>query len=190
MHPGFFGWWKKGCGPSAHGPEDHASHGRGCGPGHHHHWHGGGDGAFAGWHGGPPWGRGHGPGGGHGPHHGPPEHDEGGGFGVKRPLRFLAWKLELEEEQVKKLATILDDLKTERAQASVDNRRSIAGFAEAVESATFDEAKAKGAGDTRVMSAERLRDAVVQALSKIHAILDDEQRKRLAYLLRTGTLSI
>ncbi len=39
-------------------------------------------------------------------------------------------------------------------------------------------------------SAERLREAVFQALSKIHAILDDEQRKKLAYLLRTGTLSI
>lgn len=134
------------------------------------------------WHGGPPpWaGRGHGPG----------DHDDGGGFGVKRPLRFLAWKLELEEEQVKKLATILDELKTERAQASVDNRRSIGAFADAVEGDAFDAEKAKTGGDTRVTSAQRLRDAVIQALSKMHAILDDEQRKKLAYLLRTGTLSI
>lgn len=129
-------------------------------------------------HGGPPWGR------------GPGDPDDGGGFGVKRPLRFLAWKLELEEEQVAKLATILDELKTERAQASVDNRRSIGAFADAVEGGTFDEEKAKAGGDTRVKSAERLREAVFQALSKIHAILDDEQRKKLAYLLRTGTLSI
>lgn len=133
------------------------------------------------WHGGPPWGgRGHGHGDG----------EEGGGFGVKRPLRFLAWKLELEEEQVKKLATILDELKTERAQASVDNRRSIGAFADAVEGDSFDADKANTGGETRVKSAERLRDAVVQALSKMHAILDDEQRKKLAYLLRTGTLSI
>jgi Spy/CpxP family protein refolding chaperone len=169
MHPGFFGWYKRGCGPSSEGCSYAGWRG---------HGHGGG---------GPPWahGRGHGHGGG-----GPPDFDDGGGFGVKRPLRFLAWKLELEEEQVGKLAVILDELKTERAQASVDNRRSIAAFADAVESAPFDETKAKEAGDARVRSAEKLRDAVVGALGKIHAILDDEQRKRLAYLLRTGTLSV
>ena len=91
---------------------------------------------------------------------------------------------------MKKLATILDDLKTERAQASVDNRRSIGAFADAVEGGTFDEEKAKAGGDTRVKSAEALRDAVVRALGKLHELLDEEQRKRLAYLLRTGTLSI
>jgi hypothetical protein len=189
MYPGFFSWWKKGCGPSSCGPGEHAGHG-GCGPGRGWHGHGhgghGGHGHFGSWHGGPPWGRGHGH---HGGHHGPSE-DDGGGFGVKRPLRFLAWKLELEEEQVKKLASILDELKIERAQASVDNRRSIGAFADAVEGSTFDEDKAKGGGDTRVKTAERLRDAVVAALGKMHGILDDEQRKRLAYLLRTGTLSI
>jgi len=41
-----------------------------------------------------------------------------------------------------------------------------------------------------VKSAERLRDAVTKALSKIHALLEDEQRKRLAYLIRTGVLSL
>src|SRR5262245_8462388 len=45
----------------------------------------------------------------------------GGGFGVRRPLRFLAHKLELDEQQVVQLARILDELKTERAQAAVDD---------------------------------------------------------------------
>ena len=54
--------------------------------------------------------------------------DEGGGwpggpFGVRRPLRFLAYKLDLDEAQTAELAAILDDLKTERAQAAVDQRR-------------------------------------------------------------------
>ena len=56
--------------------------------------------------------------------------------------------------------------------------------------ATFDTAKAKDAGDVRVKSAERVRDAVVVALGKIHEVLDAEQREKLAYLLRTGTLQI
>src|SRR5262249_54332211 len=36
-----------------------------------------------------------------------------GGFGVKRPLRFLAYKLDLTEHQITELAAILDELKTE-----------------------------------------------------------------------------
>lgn len=185
MHPGFFGWWKRGngCGNS-HGPEAHGAEASECGP------RDCGPGGFRGHRGG--WGPGHG--GGHGgPHHGgPPDWGggDGGGFGVRRPLRFLAWKLELEEEQVGKLAVILDELKTERAQAAVDERRSITGFAEAVGGDTFDADKAREAGDNRVKSAERLRDAVVRALTGIHEILDAEQRKRLAYLLRTGALTI
>lgn len=118
--------------------------------------------------------------------------DDGGGwnFGVRRPLRFLAHKLELDEPQVAALAKILDELKTERAQAEVDRRRTVAAFADALGGTTFDEARAKEGGALRVQSAERLRDAVVGALGKIHALLDDDQRGRLAYLIRTGTLSL
>jgi hypothetical protein len=36
-----------------------------------------------------------------------------GAFGVRRPLRFLAYKLQLEESQVAELAKILDDVKTD-----------------------------------------------------------------------------
>src|SRR5262245_26438260 len=117
-----------------------------------------------------------------------PEGAGGGGFGVRRPLRFLAYKLDLDEEQVRGLARILDDLKTERAQAEVDRRRTVAAFADAVAGDTFDLATAGSGGDLRVKSAERLRDAVLKALQQIHAVLNPEQRARLAYLIRTGTL--
>jgi Spy/CpxP family protein refolding chaperone len=109
---------------------------------------------------------------------------------VRRPLRFLGWKLELEEEQLAELAKILDDLKTERAQAAVDNRRTLSAFADAIAGEAFDEQKATEAGALRVQSAERLRDAVVNALRRIHAVLDREQRDRLAYLVRTGALTL
>lgn len=114
----------------------------------------------------------------------------GGGFGVRRPLRFLAYKLELDERQVAEIARTLNELKTERAQAEVDRRRTIAAFADAVAGETFDAAKAGEGGALRVASAERLRDAVVKALQQIHAVLDGDQRSRLAYLIRTGTLVI
>jgi Spy/CpxP family protein refolding chaperone len=182
MHPGFAYWWRArgrhgvgGCGDSC-GAEAHSEAHAG-GPGHHgRHGH----------HGPPPWvaAAAH--------FAGFDDGDFGGGgsFGVRRPLRFLAHKLELSEEQVAALAGILDDLKTERAQGAVDHRRTTAAFADAMGGATFDESKVSEAADARVKSAERLRGAVVKALARIHALLDAEQRAKLAYLLRTGTLAI
>ena len=112
------------------------------------------------------------------------------GLGVRRPLRFLAFKLELDEKQVGELAKILADLKTERAQAEVDGRRTLASFADALGREQFDETAAQQAAQLRVATAERLRDAVVQALKRLHTMLDPEQRERLAYLIRTGTLAL
>jgi Spy/CpxP family protein refolding chaperone len=114
----------------------------------------------------------------------------GGGFGVRRPLRFLAHQLGLDERQVADLARVLDELKTERAQAEVDRRRTVSALADAVAGDAFDAARAAEGGDLRVQSAGRLRDAVLKALQGMHAILNREQRTRLAYLIRTGTLSI
>jgi len=176
MHPGFAYWWRArsrhgACGDSGScGPEAHTG-----GPGHGHH-------------GPPPWAAAaaaHFGGGGF------DDGDFGGGsFGVRRPLRFLAHKLELNEEQVAELARILDDLKTERAQGAVDHRRTTATFADAIGAEAFDEAKVAEAADARVKSADRLRVAVVKALGRIHKLLDAEQRAKLAYLLRTGALAI
>ena len=167
MHPAMVSWWRArhaGCEDS------------GCGPGSGaRQWAGG-------------YGRG-GHGGG-GPEEGEGEGFGGGAFGVRRPLRFLAYKLELDERQVAELAKILDELKTERAQAEVDRRRSLSAFADAVAGDTFDDGKAKQAAGARVATAERLRDAVTSALGRLHALLEKDQRERLAYLIRTGVLTL
>ena len=167
MHPAMVSWWRarhEGCEDS------------GCGPGSGaRQWAGG-------------YGRGGGGGG--GPEEGEGEGFGGGAFGVRRPLRFLAYKLELDERQVAELARILDELKTERAQAEVDRRRSLSAFADAVAGDTFDDGKAKQAAGARVTTAERLRDAVTSALGRLHALLAKDQRERLAYLIRTGVLSL
>jgi len=132
------------------------------------------------------------------PRHGHPGHpghqhhddDGAGAFGVRRPLRFLAHKLDLDEKQVTVLARILDELKTERAQAAVDDRRSLAEFADAVSGEAFDAAKAASGGERRVQTATRMREAVVKALGEIHALLNADQRERLGYMLRTGILAV
>ena len=130
--------------------------------------------------------------------HGQGQHDDvpegqagfGGGWGVRRPLRFLAHKLDLDQKQIGELARILDELKIERAQAEVDDRRARAEFADAVHGETFDAGKAGAAGERRVQSAAKLRDALTAALRGIHALLRPEQRERFAYLVRTGTLGL
>ena len=176
MHPGFAFWHARRHGGSC-GHEGHEARAE----------HGGHEGR--GWRG--HWGRHeHGHEGHHAGHAGDDGDFGGGAFGVRRPLRFLAYKLDLSEEQVAKFARVLDDLKTERAQAAVDHRRTTAAFADAVAGESFDATSVTDAATSRVKSAERLRDAVVQALAKIHAVLDPSQREKLAYLLRTGALSM
>ena len=121
-------------------------------------------------------------------HHHFPGFSQSPGLGVRRPLRFLAWKLQLDESQVKQLAAILDQLKIERAQAEVDDRRAVSLLAEAAEGEAFERAKADEAAALRTKSAERVQRMVVESLGRLHALLNPDQRTRLAYLLRTGSL--
>jgi Spy/CpxP family protein refolding chaperone len=114
----------------------------------------------------------------------------GGPFGVRRPLRFLAFKLGLDDAQTAEFAAVLDDLKTERAQAAVDHRRMTSAVADLFSAATFDPARVAEAGAARVKSATRLADAQAKALARVHAMLKDDQRKTFAYLLRTGVVAI
>lgn len=170
MYPGLIFWWNK-----THGQQDHRGQHEGA-------WASCGAGAA-----GPGWGsqrqafaaaEGCG------------SDSLGSAFGVRRPLRFLAFKLQLNESQVAELARILNELKTERAQADVDDRRALAGLADAIAGATFEEARATQAAAQRVASTQRLQDTVVKALGRIHALLNSEQRANLAYLIRTGTLTL
>jgi Spy/CpxP family protein refolding chaperone len=116
--------------------------------------------------------------------------EEGTGFGVRRPLRFLAYRLELDEPQVTELAAIISELKTERAQAAVDDRRALTAFADAVAGESFDATKAGEASSLRTRGTERVQVAVGKALQRMHTLLTPDQRTRLAYLLRTGALQM
>jgi Spy/CpxP family protein refolding chaperone len=167
MHPAMFDWWRQ-----ARRASQTWGAAADCGPGGcgTAHGHGNWETRFA----------------------GPPDDGDfgGGSFGVRRPLRFLAHRLDLDERQVGELASILSELKTERAQAAVDHRRSTAAFADQIAGETFDPAKVTQIASERVKTAEHLREALVRALGKIHALLTPEQRGKLAYLIRTGALSL
>ena len=171
MHPAFYSWWKHARRHALHDADT-------C----HRRWRGHGqspsEGGFCvpgrGGDDGPPFGHGlchghgHGPGHGHGGQApggggrfggGPP--DDGGFFGARRPLRFFAHKLELTDAQV-----------SVSSRASSTSSRPIAP---------------RPRSTTGAPSA--LREAVTLALSRIHALLEEEQRKRLSYLIRTGVVS-
>ncbi len=112
----------------------------------------------------------------------------GGHFGVRRPLRFLTYQLGLDEKQSAELARILDELKTVRAQAAVDDRRTVTNFADAIGTEAFDETLAQQGARLRGESATQVSDALAAALKRIHALLDQTQRERLAHLIRTRAL--
>jgi Spy/CpxP family protein refolding chaperone len=113
----------------------------------------------------------------------------GAGLGVRRPLRFLAWKLDLTAEQLEGAARILERLKIERAQAAVDQRRSAADLADAVESEAFNGAQADAATEKRVTAALAVQRAVAKSLAELHGILEPDQRRKLAMLIRTRAIT-
>ncbi len=114
----------------------------------------------------------------------------GRGLGVRRPLRFLSYRLDLSERQVSEVGKILEGLKIERAQAEVDLRRAASDLADALESADFGRSSSDSASSRRMEAARRVQDAVSKALEQLHELLDVEQREELARLVRSGAIQI
>ncbi len=114
----------------------------------------------------------------------------GRGIGVRRPLRFLSYRLDLSERQVSEVAKILEGLKIERAQAEVDLRRAASDLADALESADFGRSSSDSARSRRMEAARRVQDTVSKALEQLHELLDQEQREELARLVRSGAIQI
>ena len=112
------------------------------------------------------------------------------GLGVRRPLRFLASRLDLDDQQSAQLARILERLKLERAQASLDLRRAAADLADALEAAEFTREKVDSANALRADAARRVESAVATVLQELHALLEPDQRARLAEFVRTGVIRI
>ena len=114
----------------------------------------------------------------------------GSGVGVRRPLRFLSYRLDLSERQIGELAKILESLKIERAQAEVDLRRAASDLADALESEEFGRSSSDSARSRRMEAARRVQDGVSAALEQLHQLLDAEQREELSRLIRSGAIKI
>jgi Spy/CpxP family protein refolding chaperone len=118
-------------------------------------------------------------------------HNSGGsGFGVRRPLRYLSHHLDLDESQVRRLATVLNSLKTEREQVELDEKRTVAAMANLLESGTPTLDEVREVLDVRVKSAELLKEETAKSLVSISDFLDEDQRQEFIKLLLTNSFSL
>ena len=114
-------------------------------------------------------------------------HNRGGSnFGVRRPLRYLAHRLDLDDSQTRRMASVLNQLKTEREQAELDEKRTVAAMANLLADGTPTLDEVRGTLSGRVKSAEQLLEETAKAVVSICDFLDYDKRDVLNKLLLTG----
>lgn len=113
-----------------------------------------------------------------------------GTFGVRRPLRYLSYQLDLDEAQRRRIAAALDRLKMEQEQGKLDKKKTVSDLADLVtrENVSVDELRKALA--PRLESTENLQMAIARAVQEIVAVLDADQREEFAHLLRSGVLNL
>lgn len=114
----------------------------------------------------------------------------GGSFGARRPLRYLSYRLDLNESQQRSVAAILERLKLDREQAKLDEQKTVAQLATLVTGDTISVDGFQQALAPRVDSARNLQTAIAKALQELTDLLDTDQREELAHLMQSGAFRI
>ena len=157
---GSYGWGGGGCG------------GGGCGGRFRDHHDRGGYRDHGGYDDGPPWGRGWAGWGGSG----------GAGFF----LRGLVEHLDASREQEKVISDAAREVRDEGAKWRDEVRRSRADLGKAMRAESFDEVVLGELFARHDAAIEAMRRSMTGALAKVHVVLDEAQRGRLAELLEHG----
>ena len=113
-----------------------------------------------------------------------------GSFGVRRPLRYLSYQLDLDEQQRRRVAAVLDRLKIEREQGKLDQKKTVSGLADLVTREDVSMDQLRSALAPRIESSENLQMAIARAVLEIVGLLDADQREEFAHLLRSGVLEL
>jgi Spy/CpxP family protein refolding chaperone len=125
----------------------------------------------------------------HGPGFGPPAwgYGHGGPFGRRRGFLFsIMSRLDATPSQEKAIMSALGELKDTARELRGTLRETRGDVARTVREPTFDES-ALGAADRRLeVAGEKLRRAAIEAIGKIHGVLDDRQRKVLGDMIDDG----
>jgi hypothetical protein len=152
----------------------------GCGRGwrHHHGWH-------RGWHHHQPYG----PGGWDdlrgGDDYGP-DFGSGRRRGVGLAVRFLSDRLEATPAQERQIAQALEDLRAEVEPLREEAKKTRADVAAALRRPSLDEVLFGELFARHDEALEKARKAFMGAVGKMHEVLDERQRERLAALIERG----
>ncbi len=114
----------------------------------------------------------------------------GSSFGVRRPLRHLSHRLDLDDSQIRRMASVLNQLKTEREQADIDEKRSIAAIADLLSEGTPTLDECRETLSSRLTTAKQLNEETAKAMVAISDLLDDDQRLEFTNLLLTGGFTL
>jgi Spy/CpxP family protein refolding chaperone len=155
-------------------------HGRRCGYGGYGY---GGGACGGGWRGG--WG-GHGFGGHGGFRGGPPWARRGGGFGKHMAFRWLFELLDTTPGQEKVIMATAEEARGAAETARGVWQKARADVARAVRGESVDEVLLAEASARLDAAGQQLREAISAGLTKIHAVLDEEQRVRFSELIADG----
>ena len=114
----------------------------------------------------------------------------GSDFGVRRPLRYLSHRLDLDDSQVRRMASVLNQLKTAREQAALDEKRSIAALAELLADGTPTLEQCRQTLGSRLGTTKQLNEETAKGIVAISDLLDDDQREEFTNLLLTGSFAL
>ena len=116
----------------------------------------------------------------------------GGGpmFGIRRPLRKLSWRLDLREEQAQRMADVLNRLKHAYAQANLDRERSNADVASLFDRDAYSADQSIEALKLRTHASQELAEHLEQALEALFGMLDADQRREFARMIRAGEITL
>ena len=113
----------------------------------------------------------------------------GAQFGVRRPLRYLSYQLDLSENQMRRMSSVLNAIKNEREQSALDEKRTVTAIADLMADGTPTLEEFSEALQPRTRSAEQLQAEIASGLVQIFDILDDDQREQFVVLLLSGAIS-
>jgi Spy/CpxP family protein refolding chaperone len=127
---------------------------------------------YRGWHGGDePW-----------------EHRRGwrGGPGGTFWLRALFSRLDTTPGQEREIRAAIEEVQLAASEGKSDLKTAREDLAKAIRGESFDDAAIGEASVRADVGAAKVKDALTNALRRVHAVLDTRQRERLADLLANG----
>lgn len=117
-------------------------------------------------------------------HHG--HHGGRGSYGRRGMLRLVFERLDTTPGQEKVILAAIDDVRAAGQTARGEWKRARADVATAVRGDTVDEPRLAEASARLDAAGQTLREAVSVGLTKIHEVLEPDQRRRLADMIDDG----